>query len=121
VHWTKSAGKASALPGVHLVASLLKRVILGTFQDRFEPKHLQSFLDEYVFRFNRRNLKSIGKKFMHIAQQVVASIKITQNQVIQCEIPTVLLANELTWAFRMTRKLYLTHWVDFAVRQGLKK
>ena len=93
VYWTKSADKASVLPGVHLVASLLKRVMLGTFQGRFEPKHLQSYLDEYVFRFNRRNSKSVGKKFMRIVQQVVASIKITQNQVIQCEIPAVLLAN----------------------------
>jgi hypothetical protein len=58
---------------------------------------------------------------MDTAQQVVTSIKITQNQVIQCEIPTVPLANELTWAFKMTKILYLAHWVDFAVRQGLKK
>jgi len=92
VYWPKSADKAaSILPGVHLVASLLKRVILGIFQGRFEPKHLQSYLDEYVFRFNRRNSKSVGKKFMRVVQQVVASIKITQNQVIQCEIPAVLL------------------------------
>lgn len=93
VHWTKSTDKSSVLPGVHLVISLVKRVMLGTFQGRFEPKHLQSYLDEYVFRFNRRNSKSIGKKFMRIVQQVVASIKITQNQVVKCEIPAVLLAN----------------------------
>ncbi len=93
VYWTKSADKSSVLPGVHLVASLLKRVILGTFQGRFETKHLQGYLNEYVFRFNRRRSKSIGKKFMRIVQQVIASIKITKNQVIQCEIPAVLLAN----------------------------
>ena len=93
VYWSKSVDKASVLPGVHLVASLLKRVMLGTFQGRFEPKHLQSYLDEYVFRFNRRNSKSVGKKFMRIAQQVMASIKITQNQLVQCEIPACLLAN----------------------------
>jgi len=93
VYWTKSADKASVLPAVHLVASLLKRVMLGTYQGRFEPKHLQSYLDEYVFRFNRRTSKSVGKKFMRIVQQVVASMKITQNQIIQCEIPAELLAN----------------------------
>jgi transposase-like protein len=93
VHWIKSADKSSVLPGVHLVISLVKRVMLGTFQGRFEPKHLQSYLDEYVFRFNRRNSKSVGKKFMRIVQQVVASIKITHNQVVTCEIPALLLAN----------------------------
>jgi len=93
VCWTKSADKSSILPGVHLVISLVKRVMLGTFQGRFEPKHLQSYLDEYVFRFNRRNSKSIGKKFMRIVQQVVASIKITHDQVVKFEIPAVLLAN----------------------------
>ena len=93
VYWSKSVDKASVLPGVHLAASLLKRVMLGTFQGRFEPKHLQSYLDEYVFRFNRRNSKSIGKKFMRIVQQVMASIKITQNKIVQCEIPVCLLAN----------------------------
>ena len=93
VYWAKSGDKSSILPGVHLVISLLKRVILGTFQGRFESKHLQSYLDEYVFRFNRRNSKSIGKKFMRIVQQVIASIKITKSQVVKCEIPAVLLAN----------------------------
>ena len=66
--------------------------MLGTFQGRFEPKHLESYLDEYVFRFNRRRSKSVGKKFMRIVQQVIASMKINRNQVIQCEIPAGLLA-----------------------------
>jgi transposase-like protein len=90
VYWSKKADKSSVLPGVHLIASLVKRIVLGTFQGRFEPKYLQSYLDEYVFRFNRRKSKSVGKKFMRIVQQVVASMKITRNQVIQCEIPAVL-------------------------------
>jgi hypothetical protein len=46
--------KDSVLPGVHLVVSLVKRLMLGTFQGRFAPEHLQSYLDEIVFRFNRR-------------------------------------------------------------------
>ena len=63
------------LYGVHLIASLVKRLILGTHQGRFEPKYLQNYLDEYVFRFNRRNSKCIGKKFMRIVQQAVISAK----------------------------------------------
>ena len=92
VYWIKRSDKSSVLPGVHLVVSLVKRVMLGTFQGRFEPKHLQSYLDEYVFRFNRRRSKSVGKKFMRIVQQVIASIEIRREQVIRCEIPAVLLA-----------------------------
>jgi transposase-like protein len=73
--------KDSVLPGVHLVASLVKRMILGTHQGRFDPRYLQNYLDEYVFRFNRRTSKYIGKKFMRISQQIIASTKITWRQI----------------------------------------
>ena len=69
------------LYGVHLVISLIKRLIVGTFQGRFEPKYLQNYLDEYVFRFNRRKSKSIGKKFMRIVQEAVTSTKITYSEI----------------------------------------
>lgn len=65
------------LCGVHLVTSLIKRLIRGTFNGRFEPKYLQNYPDEFVFRFNRRKSKHIGKKFMRIVQQAVKSAKIT--------------------------------------------
>jgi hypothetical protein len=41
-------------PMIHLVFSNLKTWILGTHHGRIEPRHLQSYLNEYVFRFNRR-------------------------------------------------------------------
>jgi hypothetical protein len=65
------------LYGVHLVTTLLKRLIRGICQGRFEPKYLQNYLDEYVFRFNRRKSRNIGKRFMRIVQQVVKSSAIT--------------------------------------------
>lgn len=43
-----------SMPGVHRVASLLKRWILGTHQGSLVHDHLQSYLEEYTFRFNRR-------------------------------------------------------------------
>jgi len=47
--------KADAhLPMIHLVFSNLKTWILGTHHGRIEPHHLQAYLNEYVFRFNRR-------------------------------------------------------------------
>lgn len=75
--------KSTVLPGVHLVASLLKRLMLGTFQGRFEKKYLQRYLDEFVFRFNRRTSKSIGKKFMRIVQQAVATPPTSHRQISQ--------------------------------------
>jgi len=81
VFLSKSKDNYSVLSGVHLIASLVKRIIIGTFQGRFEPKYLQNYLDEYVFRFNRRTSLSVGKKFMRIVQQVTLSAKITCRQI----------------------------------------
>jgi transposase-like protein len=46
-----------ALPCVHRVFSLLKRVLLSTHQGAVSRKHLQRYLDEFVFRFNRRRAR----------------------------------------------------------------
>lgn len=70
----KGQGKNAAtesLPRVHLVASLLKRWLLGTHQGAILPEHLDYYLDEFVFRFNRRNSASRGKLFYRLAQQAV--------------------------------------------------
>ena len=60
-----------------------KTLIIGTHQGRFEPRYLQNYLDEYVFRFNRRTSRSIGKKFMRIVQQVIRSSKTTLAQLVK--------------------------------------
>ena len=52
-----------AMPGVHRVASLLKRWILGTHQGAVTPAHLQAYLEEFTFRFNRRTSRSRGLVF----------------------------------------------------------
>ena len=48
------------LPGVHRVASLAKRWLASTHQGRFDEAHLPNYLDEWVFRFNRRRSTSRG-------------------------------------------------------------
>lgn len=48
------------LPGVHRVASPAKRWLLGTHQGSVEDTHLQSYLNEFCFRFNRRRSRSRG-------------------------------------------------------------
>jgi hypothetical protein len=57
---------------VHLVASLLKRWLLGTHQGAVSPDHLAYYLDEFTFRFNRRRSRSRGKLFHRLLQQAVA-------------------------------------------------
>lgn len=67
----ESVGVDELLPHIHLAASLLKRWLLGTHQGGVDTMHLDSYLDEFVFRFNRRTSKSRGKLFYRLAQQAV--------------------------------------------------
>src|SRR5215471_2321605 len=60
------------LPRVHMVASLLKRWLLGTHQGAVSREHLDYYLDEFTFRFNRRKSRSRGKLFLQLAEQAVA-------------------------------------------------
>lgn len=59
------------LPRAHRVISLLKRWLLGTHQGAVGHDHLDAYLDEFTFRFNRRNSRSRGKLFYRLAQQAV--------------------------------------------------
>lgn len=61
------------LPKCHLVISLLKRWILGTLQGNVGKDHLQDYLNEFTFRFNRRNAKSRGLLFYRLAQLAVVT------------------------------------------------
>ena len=61
-----------AMPG-HRVASLLKRWILGTHQGSVDPSHLQSYLEEFTFRFNRRTSRSCGLVFRRLLEQAVVT------------------------------------------------
>lgn len=57
------------LPRVHRVASLLKRWLLGTLQGGVQQRHLEYYLDEFTFRFNRRSSRSRGLLFYRLMQQ----------------------------------------------------
>ena len=62
-----------ALPGVHRVASLLKRWLLGTHHGAIEPDHLAAYLDEFAFRFNRRSSRARGLLFYRLLEMAVAA------------------------------------------------
>ncbi len=70
-----------SLPGVHRVASLLKRWILGTHQGAVTDDHLQSYLEEFTFRFNRRSSRSRGLVFRRLLEQAVVTGPVTESDV----------------------------------------
>jgi len=59
------------LPAVHRVASLAKRWLLGTHQGAIDDAHLPDYLDEFVFRFNRRRSRRRGLLFYRVLQLAV--------------------------------------------------
>ena len=70
-----------SMPGVHRIASLLKRWILGTHQGSFSQDHLQSYLEEFTFRFNRRTSKNRGLVFRRLLEQAVVTPPVTKKDV----------------------------------------
>jgi hypothetical protein len=62
------AKASDLLPGVHRIASLAQRWLLGTHQGAVDESHLTSYLDEFVFRFNRRRSRSRGMLFYRVLE-----------------------------------------------------
>ena len=71
-----------SMPCVHRVASLLKRWILGTHQGSVDPAHLQAYLEEFTFRFNRRTSRSRGLVFRRLLEQALATAPVTKADLI---------------------------------------
>jgi hypothetical protein len=61
----------AVMPGPHLVSSLLKRWTAGTLHHRISYRHMPYYLDEFTFRFNRRNSRARGMLFYRLLQQAV--------------------------------------------------
>ena len=72
-----------SMAGVHRVASLIKRWILGTHHGSVQPEHLDAYLDEFVFRFNRRTSASRGMLFYRLLQQAVITEPVTYDDVVR--------------------------------------
>ena len=70
-----------SMPGVHRVSSLLKRWILGTHQGSIIPAHLQSYLEEFSFRFNRRTSRSRGLLFRRLLEQAAVTGPIIETDI----------------------------------------
>jgi transposase-like protein len=70
------------MPGVHRIAALLKRWLLGTHQGAVSNKYLDYYLDEYTFRFNRRSAQARGLLFYRLVEQAVQAKRISRTQII---------------------------------------
>ena len=79
---TGETDKDKLLPHVHMIASLLKRWLLGTHHGGIESQHLQSYLDEYVFRFNRRKSAERGLLFYRLLESAMQVKTITYDELI---------------------------------------
>lgn len=71
----------SPLPKCHRVISLMKRWILGTLQGSIGKDHIQDYLHEFTFRFNRRNSKARGMLFWRLAQMAVDNEPTTKKEI----------------------------------------
>ena len=69
---TRGEDPGELLPAVHRIASLIKRWLLGTHQGSVDTAHLTSYLNEFVFRFNRRRSRSRGMVFYRVLELAVA-------------------------------------------------
>jgi len=78
---------AELLPAVHRVASLIKRWLLGTHQGSAELAHMHSYMDEFVFRFNRRRSHSRGLLFYRLLELAVAHEPVRYNDLIASKRP----------------------------------
>ena len=76
------ADPKNILPHVHMVVSLLKRWLLGTHQGAVQEMHLQAYLDEYVFRFNRRKSANRGLLFYRLLESAMHVPPTTQDELL---------------------------------------
>ena len=78
----KKEDASDLLPRVHLVISLLKSWLIGTHQGAVSHKHLDFYMDEFTFRFNRRKSTNRGKLFYRLAQQAIEIEPVTLDKIL---------------------------------------
>ena len=78
----EAADLDNILPHVHMIISLLKRWLLGTHQGAVQEMHLQAYLDEYVFRFNRRKSAERGLLFYRLLECAMHIPHTTQDELL---------------------------------------
>ena len=77
------ADPSAVMPGVHRVASLLKRWLIGIHHGAVRSEQLQPYLDEFTFRFNRRTSRARGLLFYRLLEQAVVTPVSTYTDVVE--------------------------------------
>ena len=72
-----------SMPGVHRIAALVKRWLMSTHQGSVSGKHLDYYLDEYTFRFNRRTSLSRGLLFFRLMEQAMMTAPLSYRQIVE--------------------------------------
>ena len=83
VHLGSDTPAHESMPGVHRVASLLQRWMMGTHHGAVPPGQLDYYLDEFVLRFNRRTSRSRGLLFYRLLQQAVMTKPVTYGEIVE--------------------------------------
>jgi ISXO2-like transposase domain len=81
---TSPGGESELMPRVHLAVTPLKPWLLGTHQGSVSLEHLDAYLDEFAFRFNRRKSRSRGKLFYRLLEQAVAVEPLPYKSLVKC-------------------------------------
>jgi transposase-like protein len=88
VNLSASRGDATLrLPAIHLVFGLAKRWLLGTHHGAVGEKHLAAYLDEYVFRFNRRTANLVSHGFARLIEHAVQIRPTTYRAIVAAPTP----------------------------------
>jgi transposase-like protein len=83
VEWFKHLPTSKELKLVNRIAALLKRWLIGTHKGAVAHEHLQSYLDEFVFRFNRRTSRSRGLLFRRLLENAMSTPPFTYKSIIK--------------------------------------
>jgi Zn ribbon nucleic-acid-binding protein len=70
------------LQTIHWSVSLLKRWLLGTHAGAVKPRHLQAYLDEFAFRWNRRKTHGVGRISARTIENLVAHAPLTMRAIV---------------------------------------
>jgi transposase-like protein len=82
IQTTAERREADAVQGCHWLTSNCKRWLLGTHAGAVSAKHLQAYLDEFVFRYNRRKTQGVCRIAARLIESVVAKPPRTMRQII---------------------------------------
>lgn len=76
-----------SLPAVHRLFASVKRLLDGTYQGSGTTEHLPEYLDEFVFRFNRRHSSSRGLVFLRLIQRAILSPPVSYQELVRVPKP----------------------------------